>query len=54
VVGVVHWKVRDRLIEEVKAREDTEIISVTYENRNRLHETIIEKAIKSLESRKGE
>ena len=43
VVGVVHWKARDRLIEEVKAREDTEIITVTSENRNKLHEIIIEK-----------
>jgi len=45
VVGVVHWKARDRLIEEVKKREDTEIIEVTYENRDNLHETIIEKAM---------
>ena len=45
VVGVVHWKARDRLIEEVKAREDTEIITVTHENRNKLHENIVEKAI---------
>ena len=44
VVGVVHWKARDRLIDEVKKREDIEIIVVTYENRNKLHQTIIEKA----------
>jgi nucleoside-triphosphatase len=49
VVGVVHWKVRDRLIEEVKAREDTEILEVTSENRNKLHETIIEKVVKFME-----
>jgi nucleoside-triphosphatase len=49
VVGVVHWKARDRLIDEVKKREDIEIIVVTYENRNKLHETIIEKAVKFLE-----
>jgi nucleoside-triphosphatase THEP1 len=42
VVGVVHLKAKDRLIEEVKKREDTEIITVTQENRNKLHETIIE------------
>ena len=48
VVGVVHWKARDRLIEEVKKREDTEIILVTSENRNKLHQTITEKAIESL------
>jgi len=49
VVGVVHWKARDRLIEEVKAREDTEIITVTQENRNKLQEVIIEKAVEFLE-----
>jgi nucleoside-triphosphatase len=42
VVGVVHWKARDKLIEEVKKREDTEIITVTYENRNKLHQAITE------------
>ena len=48
VVGVVHWKVRDRLIEKVKNREDTEIIVVTYENRDSLHEAIMEKALDCL------
>jgi nucleoside-triphosphatase len=49
VVGVVHWKARDRLIEEVKKREDAEVIVVTYENRNKLHENIVGKAIEFLE-----
>ena len=48
LVGTVHWKARDRLINEVKAREDAEVIVVTYENRNSLHETIIEKAVEFL------
>lgn len=48
VVAVVHWKAKDRLIEEVKNREDTEIIVVTYENRDNLHEAIIEKAMDCL------
>ncbi|MGQ9624820.1 MAG: NTPase [Candidatus Bathycorpusculaceae bacterium] len=43
VVGVVHWKAKDRLIEDVKKREDAEIIAVTYENRDKLHQSIIEK-----------
>ena len=49
VVGVVHWKARDRLIEEVKAREDTEIITVTHENRDKLHESIAGKAMEFVE-----
>jgi len=48
VVSVVHWKARDRLIEEVKKREDTEIITVAIENRNTLHQTITEKAVEFL------
>ena len=52
VVGVVHWKAKDRLIEEVKNREDIEIIVVTHENRDKLHEVITEKAVKFLGSRK--
>jgi nucleoside-triphosphatase len=49
VVGVVHWKARDRLIEEMKAREDTEIITVTHENRDKLHESIAGKAMEFVE-----
>jgi len=48
VIGAVHWKVRDKLIEEVEAREDAEIFRVTYENRGSLHEILIEKAVEFL------
>ena len=48
VIGTVHWKSRDRLIEEIRAREDAEIYNVTYENRGNLHETITEKATEFL------
>ena len=44
VVGVVHWKAKDNLIDTIKAREDTEIIVVTEKNRNNLSQTITEKA----------
>lgn len=48
VIGTVHWKARDKLIERIKAREDAEIYRVTYENRGNLHETIVEKAVEFL------
>ncbi|MDI6847370.1 MAG: NTPase [Candidatus Bathyarchaeia archaeon] len=48
VIGTVHWRVRDKLIEEVKTREDAEIYRVTYENRGNLHEILIEKAVEFL------
>ncbi len=33
VVAVVHWKAEDKLVRDVKSREDAEIFGVTHENR---------------------
>jgi nucleoside-triphosphatase len=52
LIGIVHWRARDRLIDEVKAREDAEIIVVTNENRNKLHEYVLEKAMECLRIKK--
>jgi nucleoside-triphosphatase len=48
VVAIVHFKAKDVLISEARKREDTEIITVTYENREKLHEVMVEKALKIL------
>jgi len=48
VVAVVHWKAPDSLISEARKREDAELITVTYENRETLHEATVEKALKIL------
>jgi nucleoside-triphosphatase len=48
VVAVVHWKAHDSLLIGARKREDAELITVTYENREKLHETIAEKALKIL------
>lgn len=48
VVGVVHWKAKERLIDEVKKREDAEIMTVTLENRNKINQTVTEAAIEFL------
>jgi nucleoside-triphosphatase len=48
VIGTVHWKARDKFIDEVKAREDAEMFRVTYENRGNLHEIIVERAAEFL------
>jgi len=48
VVAVLHWKAQDSLILEARNREDAELITVTYENREKLHEAIVEKALKIL------
>lgn len=44
VIAVVHWKAKDKLITDTKARTDAQIFEVTAENR----ETIIEEIAKNL------
>jgi len=48
VIAIIHWKAQDVLISEARKREDAEIITVTYENREKLHEAIAEKALRFL------
>jgi nucleoside-triphosphatase len=48
VIGVVHWKARCSLIDEVKARADAEVYVVTLENRDKLHEVVVGKATEYL------
>ena len=43
LIGVIHWRAKDKLIEMVKAREDAEIFTVTYENKDTLYKHILEK-----------
>jgi nucleoside-triphosphatase len=45
VLGVVHWKATDRLINTIKAREDVEIVPVTIENRSSLDGFIVKRAV---------
>jgi nucleoside-triphosphatase len=45
VVAVVHWKARDKLINEAKSREDSEIFTVMKENRNKLPEILSQKTL---------
>ena len=49
VLAVVHWKARDKLINEAKNRGDAEIFAVTQENRNNLPKILAQKTIKLLE-----
>lgn len=43
VLGVIHQRARDPLINTIKARDDAEIIEVTRENRERIHNLLINK-----------
>jgi nucleoside-triphosphatase len=49
VIAVVHWKAKDALIREAKNRQDSETTTVTIENRDKLHKTIVEEVAKILE-----
>ncbi len=44
VIAIVHWKADDKLISNLKARTDAETFTVTNENRERIAETITERA----------
>jgi nucleoside-triphosphatase len=45
VIGVVHWKAQDELVTEAKSRQDAEVFVVTAENREKLSEELVEKAV---------
>ena len=48
ILGTIHHKAQDVLINSIKKREDTEILEVTHRNRNTLHNFIIDKILHSL------
>ena len=52
VLAVVHWKAQDRLIVEARNRPGAELVTVTSENREKLHETIVERALMALKRAK--
>jgi nucleoside-triphosphatase len=45
VIAVVHWKAQDKLVMEAKSQADAEVFTVTSQNRETLHETLVEKAV---------
>ena len=49
VLGTIHFRARDTLIDAIKTREDAEILEVTYENRRHLHTQIVDKVVQFLQ-----
>jgi len=49
MLGTIHFRARDSLIDAIKTREDAEILEVTYENRRHLHTQIVNKVIQFLQ-----
>ena len=51
LLGTIHHRARDPLIDSIKARDDAEIITVNYENRTHLHNLLIDKINQFLKDR---
>jgi nucleoside-triphosphatase len=49
VIATIHHKATDTLVRNIKTRPDTELFEVTMENRNTLHNLIIQKITKILQ-----
>lgn len=45
VIAVVHWKAQDKLVVDAKSRADAQVFTVTTQNRDTLHEAVVEKVI---------
>ena len=52
VLGVIHYRLRNPIISQIKSREDTVIYEVTIENRNNLHNILFEKIMREVERHK--
>lgn len=48
LLGTIHFKARDPIINLIRNRNDAEIIEVTYQNRDSLHNILIEKITKAM------
>ena len=49
LLGTIHFGLRNSFVSSLKNREDAEIFEVTYENRETLHNFIIDKVVQSLQ-----
>jgi len=52
VLGVIHHSARDPVVEAIRKREDAEILEVTFENRSRVHNILIQNALQYLQREK--
>lgn len=50
LLGTIHSKAIDPLVDFIKSRADTEIIEVTFANRSTIHKVVVSKILKALDS----
>jgi len=53
VMGVIHQSARDSMIESIRNRDDILIETITFENRDSLHNILIQNALQYLQQEKG-
>ena len=51
MIGTIHYRARDPLINAIKAREDAEILEVTRENRRSLHTVLVGRVLQFMQRR---
>ncbi|UCE57868.1 MAG: NTPase [Candidatus Bathyarchaeota archaeon] len=49
ILGTIHFEPRNSFVKRLKKRKDVEILEVTHENRETLHNLIVEKVVQSLQ-----
>jgi len=49
VLGVIHHSARNPIIEAIRKRDDAEVLEITFENRSRAHNILIQNALKYLQ-----
>ena len=54
IVGIIHWRASNRLIDELKTNADAQVYVVTPENKEKLQTDILEKAVEFLDQAKHE
>ena len=52
LLGVIHQRARDPLIEQLRKRDDAEIVEATYGNRTNLHNLLIERITQFLKEKR--
>ena len=43
IIGTIHYGLKNSILDSIKKREETEILKVTYKNRENLHNLIVNK-----------
>ncbi len=49
ILGVIHQSARSPVIEAIRKRDDAQILEITFENRSRLHNILIQNALQYLQ-----